>query len=94
MSRTRVRRRRLIAAVALGVLGLVGGRAASASVARPDVVAYVVRGGDTVWGLAERVAGPSGDPRPVVDAIEAANHLQGSRLVPGQHLLLPAPAGR
>jgi nucleoid-associated protein YgaU len=36
---------------------------------------YVVRQGDTLWAIAVRLAGPGGDPRPIVDALVAANHL-------------------
>ena len=52
-------------------------------------VRYVVRGGDTLWDIAERVA-PGRDPRPVVDAIAAANGVAPGELVPGQALTIPA----
>jgi Tfp pilus assembly protein FimV len=50
--------------------------------------AYVVAPGDTLWGIARRVA-PGRDPRIVVDELTRDNHLQGV-LQPGEHLLVPA----
>jgi nucleoid-associated protein YgaU len=50
---------------------------------------YVVRGGDTLWSIAERLA-PGEDPRPLVDAIEAANHVDPGALVPGSTLVIPS----
>jgi nucleoid-associated protein YgaU len=49
---------------------------------------YVVRGGDTLWAIAERVA-PGSDPRSVVDAIAEANAVEAGALVPGQTLAIP-----
>jgi len=52
-------------------------------------IGYVVRQGDTLWSIVERLR-PGEDPRPGVDAIVAANHLDPGSLVPGQVLLVPA----
>lgn len=52
---------------------------------------YTVRSGDTVWGIASRIAGPEADPRPLVDRILRENRVQASTLRAGQTLLLPAP---
>jgi nucleoid-associated protein YgaU len=49
---------------------------------------YVVRTGDTLWSIALRVS-PGEDPRPVVDAISAANSIEAGSLVPGQTLVIP-----
>jgi LysM repeat protein len=49
----------------------------------------VVRPGDTLWAIAERVA-PTKDPRPLVDAMVAVNNVDPGALVPGQTLLVPA----
>jgi hypothetical protein len=99
MSRTRVRharirRRRLGAAlVVLGLaVGLVGPAARNLGSREPRLVAlhpYTVRPGDTVWSIAERVAGRGEDPRSLVDAIVVENDL-GSGLVPGQILSVPS----
>jgi hypothetical protein len=72
-------RRRLIAA-ALG-LGIVlaaahagtalGGSTTSTPERRPHVINVVVRPGDTLWTIAQRVA-PHSDPRNVVDELAAA----------------------
>lgn len=47
---------------------------------------YVARPGDTVWSIAASVQ-PGGDPRPLVDRLEA--ELGGRILQPGDRLLLP-----
>ena len=47
---------------------------------------YVVRSGDTLWGIAARLD-PTGDPRPLVDALAAQLH--GGPLEPGEVLVLP-----
>ena len=77
------------------VVTLVGGSAnagsskgAGAPVRREAARVYVVRPGDTLWGIAARLAGPRSDPRPVVDLLVSANHLSGS-LLPGDRLVLP-----
>jgi len=95
MDRTRVRRRRL----ALGVVGALLAGAWAGPVARAvdgarqlESVArstYLVREGDTLWSIARRVT-PGEDPRPLVDAISAANGVEAGALVPGQTLLIPA----
>lgn len=50
---------------------------------------HLVVPGDTVWELAEALAG-GGDPRPVVDRIIQINGVRATRLRPGAVLLLPA----
>jgi LysM repeat protein len=95
MGRTRVRRRRLVAiAVALGVTGVLSGPVANAVGLGGSSVAgqtrtYVVRPGDTLWSIA-RSSSPSADPRLVVSAIRAANHVDPAALVPGQQLSIPS----
>jgi len=90
MYRTRVRRRRAtLAGAAICLFLLVAGPARAAlghDAARTQ--RYVVRAGDTVWGIAQR-QNPSADPRPLVDAIERQNHLGGSVLVPGEVIRVP-----
>ena len=44
--------------------------------------------GETLWGLAQRLA-PGQDPRPVVDQIRRLNDLSSAELQAGQQLLLP-----
>jgi nucleoid-associated protein YgaU len=92
MSRTRVRRRRttLVAAVAV-VGGLWAGPIAHASGSDARPVAshrYVVRAGDTVWEIAERLSDGS-DPRPLSDVIASANDLDAGSIRVGQTLLIP-----
>lgn len=47
---------------------------------------YRVQPGDTLWSIATRLQ-PSGDPRPIVDQLDAELH--GATLVPGERLLVP-----
>jgi hypothetical protein len=95
MSRTRVRRRRLGAAlVGLGLAVGVGGPALTGALTggEPRLVSvhpYTVRPGDTVWAIAQRVGPPGADPRPLVDAILRENRL-GSGLAPGEVISIPA----
>jgi LysM repeat protein len=48
----------------------------------------VVQSGDTLWSIANSVAGDE-DVRAVVDRIQQVNGLSGSALEPGQVLHLP-----
>ena len=105
MSRTRVRRRRRIAAammsVAVGVVlsaPVAGALARHATQAHPRVLpakrweqVYVVRPGDTVWSIAVGVAAGA-DPREVVDAIAVRNGIDAGAVVPGQSLVIPRVA--
>ena len=102
MTRTRVRQRRRIAAtllcIAFGlvvsapVAGALGRHteAATAGVhpARPSERVVVVRVGDTIWSIAERMAGGR-DPRVLVDEIAARNHIDAGVVVPGQAIIVP-----
>jgi LysM repeat protein len=49
---------------------------------------YTVKPGDTLWTIAAK--NYAGDPRDAIYRIGRRNHLDGSLLVPGQRLLLPA----
>ena len=50
---------------------------------------YVVRPGDTVWRIAERVADPGTDFRPLAHGIVDANRVDPGNLVAGQTLVIP-----
>ena len=95
MNRTRVRRRRVGAALlGLGVVAGFAGTAASASGSpqgEQQLVAshrYIVKAGDTLWAIAEHQA-RGDDPRPLVDAIADANELSSANIIPGQTLIVP-----
>ncbi len=95
MSRTSVRRRRLALTVSAALIaGAWAGPVARAIGSGGEPVptsrsSYVVRGGDTLWSIAERLA-PGRDPRPLVDAIATANEVDPGALVPGTTLVIPA----
>lgn len=94
MNRTRVRHCRIAITISVALVGGAWAGPAMGSVltrSEPESVArraYVVREGDTLWSIAERVS-PGGDPRPVVDALSAANGVVPGHLVPGQVLVVP-----
>ncbi len=88
------RRRSLLVAMSLllGILALPLGGAGGHSHAPGSALAgvgrsglYVVRPGDTLWSIAERVD-PSGDPRPIVARLAA--QLGTDTVVPGEQLTL------
>lgn len=88
------RRRRLVAAAVL-VIGMLGaahvveafGAGPLAASERPTRgTAYTVHPGDTVWSIARQFE-PTGDPRPLVDALVAQHG--GSRLDVGDVLRIP-----
>lgn len=95
MTRTRVRYRRLAATITIAVLGAAWAPAAAgvlgagSDTERVARSSYVVREGDTLWSIAERVA-PDADPRPVVDALAAVNGVDAGNLLPGHLLVIPA----
>ncbi len=69
----------LFAAFALG--------AARPSVGATPEARYVVQPGDTLWAIAEARYG--GDPREGVWKLQEANKLEGSKLRPGDVILVP-----
>lgn len=76
-------------AAALAV-NLAAWRAGSPPPERAGSRIYVVKSGDTVWGIARRQAGPHQDPRPLVDRLIQVNHLGAALIRPGQELVLPS----
>jgi LysM repeat protein len=70
------------------VVGLLAGRP-GVGASRPAAArVYVVRPGDTLWGIAAGLVGRAGDPRPVVDRLARLNRVQGGVIRPGQELRL------
>ena len=93
VSRTRVRRRRLVVTAVGAIVGLsvLAGQAGAGGPSGPAIGehSYVVRRGDTLWRIAQTIVGPSGDPRPVVDALARSNHVRDGLIAPGERLQLP-----
>jgi nucleoid-associated protein YgaU len=54
--------------------------------------AHTVAAGDTLWDLATAID-PAGDPRPLIDRIQAMNGLSDGRLSVGDQLWLPVSGG-
>ena len=91
-----VRRRRTILAMMglalallafpLGGFGGASHTTESASAAQIHGSSYVVRPGDSLWTIAERVD-PNGDPRPLV--AEMASELGTFTVVPGEQITIP-----
>jgi hypothetical protein len=79
----------LIAFVALGVF-FVGSRAGNTAPRHAATRVYQVQVGDTLWRIASSVAGPKGDPRPVVDRMIELNGLHGASIWVGERLLVPS----
>lgn len=77
--------------VALLVLGSVVGHVAAAAGTRTPVRHVTVRPGETLWGLAGRIA-PGHDPRVVVAQLEAVNHLASDMVAAGQRLAVSGVA--
>jgi LysM repeat protein len=55
----------------------------------PDGTVYVVRPGDTLWDIADRLTGEAGDPRVAVDMLAEANGLDDGVIQPGDRLGVP-----
>ncbi len=91
MRRTRVRRRRLVVALlatSITIAAPVASRAVTRGADGARSVRYVVRPGDTLWGIAIRTT-PGQDPRRVVAAIVQADGVDPGALEPGQVLRIP-----
>ena len=80
-------------ALGLGSLlaaNVVTARAGTGQPAPAAARVYVVRSGDTLWGIARAQAGSGEDLRPLVDRLVRVNHLRAAAIVPGQQLVLPS----
>ncbi|UFU04208.1 LysM peptidoglycan-binding domain-containing protein [Ruania suaedae] len=81
----------LLAFVAAAALGSALGLALPADESAPAAVATVTVGaGESLWVVAEGVAAPGEDVRPVVEQIMALNGLTDSTVHTGQQLSVPA----
>ena len=80
-----------MAVIALGAalaIDLVAFRAAGSAPEHAASRIYVVRPGDTLWGIARRESGPQEDPRPLVDRLIRLNRIRDALISPGQRLVL------
>jgi hypothetical protein len=92
VDRTQVRRRRAaLLGFALAITtAFVGGRASAGTDRPASNHVAVVRQGDTLWAIAQRLVGPDGDPRPIVQQLIDVNGLSGGLIRPGDRLQLPS----
>jgi Tfp pilus assembly protein FimV len=94
MERTYVRRRRTVAVVATALVAVLMSPLAAGAVRRGEPSApaaqqvVVVRSGDTLWSIAQRVR-PGDDPREVAAEIAATNGVQAGALTVGASLVVP-----
>lgn len=91
--RLTVRGRRVLATllvVAAGVVGSVLGAVVSSDATPAEVETITVPAGETLWGIASQVAEPGADVRDVVAQIARLNDLEGSTIVAGSELVVPA----
>lgn len=82
----------LLVALLLSVTQALGaGRALADDSSSPmpvTTLSVVVVQGDSLWGIAERVA-PGTDPREVIEGIRELNAMRSNRIQPGEVLLVP-----
>ena len=74
-------------ALPLGGSGGASHTTGSASAAQIAPGVYIVRAGDTLWSIAQRMD-PTGDPRPLVAQL-AAEHRLPTIVVPGERITIP-----
>jgi Tfp pilus assembly protein FimV len=95
MERTYVRRRRTVAVVAIALVAVLLSPLAAGAVRRGEAPAptaqqvVVVRSGDTLWSIAQRVR-PGDDPRVVSSLIASANGVEAGSLPVGTSVVVPA----
>jgi LysM repeat protein len=70
-------------------VNLLAGRAGAGATHLPEKRTYVVQPGDTLWGIASRLAGPKADPRPLVDRLVRTNHVDAAVIHVGDVLVVP-----
>jgi len=81
----------VLAAAVVALVTLLGSRAAAdGPVGAQEVVRHVVQPGETLWQIAETVAGPSDDVRDVVFDLVRLNELPDAGLMAGQVIVVPA----
>ncbi|MET0788045.1 MAG: LysM peptidoglycan-binding domain-containing protein [Cellulomonas sp.] len=81
----------VLAAAVVALVTLLGSRAAAdGPVGAQEVVRHVVQPGETMWQIAETVAGPTDDVRDVVFDLVRLNELPDAGLMAGQVIVVPA----
>lgn len=78
----------IVAALALATLFAATGAQASLDERAVEFTYVSVQPGDSLWGLAGRLA-PAADPRDVIDDIMRLNQLDSANVVNGQQLAIP-----
>lgn len=81
----------LLALLTVLAFGLAGRMPASAGDSAPvaATTTVVVQPGQTLWGIAQTVA-PNDDVRATIERLVSLNNLEGTTVVPGQKLVVPA----
>jgi len=83
----------LLALLLIALPLVLGARAAQAGApaTAPQVERHVVASGETLWQIAESIAGPGDDVRDVVGELVRLNALPDSSLLAGQTIVVPVP---
>jgi LysM repeat protein len=82
--------RLLILLIAVGVVFLLLSPRVEAGVEPQPAAQYLVKSGDTLWGITQSFATPEQDVRSLMGSIKKLSGLQNSTIHPGQVLLIPA----
>lgn len=80
----------LLVVLAVSLLGRTPAGAGS-DAAVPATVQVIVQPGDSLWSIA-KAAAPGDDVRATIERIATLNNLDSKSVVPGQTLVVPAPA--
>ncbi len=88
------RRPTLMPAVALAALGAllaipVLSQLKLYAAAPNKTTSIIVRPGENLWSIADRLTSPDASTQDTVDRIIESNHLHGATIVPGERLIVP-----
>ncbi|MQA05994.1 MAG: LysM peptidoglycan-binding domain-containing protein [Streptosporangiales bacterium] len=78
----------LVVLVTAAAIGWGAATASGAATDSPETITVIVGDGDTLWSIAADVAADR-DPRATIEQIKETNDLHGSKVEPGQQLVVP-----